>query len=416
MKALIVDDEKHVRDAIRYFIPWEEHEIETVLEATNGQEAIELIRRENPAIIFTDMKMPLVGGVELMAWIHKFAPRAKTIVISGYHDFEYVQPTIVYGGMDYLLKPLKSKPLIEAAERAVRAWKLEEEERRRGLDRELEVNTMRPLYRDKLMSDWVSGRLAYRDLADRLQQEFGLPKALKRISCAVIPLVPLEPTLAARFKDDAQLVAFAVLNICNEVLNDARLGCAFHYWGTGTDIGIVLWEDATEAGLTLAKIGDAAERLFGGHLDIGLGTSSPFPDGAVQSFEQASQALRLRQADKRVLSGIYAFMENKDSRLVHDIRAYLETNYHREITLQDIAERFFVSRENVSRKFKQVTDENLIDYLTRLRIEKAKQLLADPTIRLSRIAEMVGIQDEKYFSRVFKKLTGSSPREFRKRS
>lgn len=78
------------------------------------------------------------------------------------------------------------------------------------------------------------------------------------------------------------------------------------------------------------------------------------------------------------------------------------------MTLQHIAERFFISRENVSRKFKQISGENLSDYLTALRIDKAKTLLQNTNLRLSQISELVGYEDEKYFSRVFKKSTGQT--------
>ncbi|MFD1903899.1 helix-turn-helix domain-containing protein [Paenibacillus rhizoplanae] len=68
----------------------------------------------------------------------------------------------------------------------------------------------------------------------------------------------------------------------------------------------------------------------------------------------------------------------------------------------------------MSRKFKQITGENLSDYLTGLRVEKAKALLQNTNLRLSQIAELVGYEDEKYFSRVFKKTAGLTPREYRK--
>jgi two-component system response regulator YesN len=106
--------------------------------------------------------------------------------------------------------------------------------------------------------------------------------------------------------------------------------------------------------------------------------------------------------------------QTPDSRLVQEIREYLNQNYASDMTLQHIAERFFISRENVSRKFKQITGENLSDYLTGLRVDKAKALLQNTNLRSSQISELVGYEDEKYFSRVFKKATGLTPREYRK--
>lgn len=59
MIALLVDDEKHVRNALRMLIKWEEHGISQIFEAENGEEAIEVIGREKPQIIITDMMMPV---------------------------------------------------------------------------------------------------------------------------------------------------------------------------------------------------------------------------------------------------------------------------------------------------------------------------------------------------------------------
>lgn len=103
-----------------------------------------------------------------------------------------------------------------------------------------------------------------------------------------------------------------------------------------------------------------------------------------------------------------------ENHIIRDIAAYLDTHYADEITLQDISNRFYLSREYISRKFKQEFDVNLSEYLTRLRIRQAKLLLLNPRLRLQQISEMVGYQDEKYFGKVFKKLEGMTPGEYRK--
>ena len=66
MKALIVDDEKHVRDAVRLLVDWESFGISAVLEAADGAAATEIIRAERPDIVFTDMLMPGMHGTELL--------------------------------------------------------------------------------------------------------------------------------------------------------------------------------------------------------------------------------------------------------------------------------------------------------------------------------------------------------------
>jgi two-component system response regulator YesN len=105
MKALIVDDEKHVREGIKLLGAWEENDINDIYEAGNGEEAIQLIQTYKPEIIFTDMKMPKMGGVQLLEWIKENMPTSKTIVVTGYDDYQYMRKAIHFGSSDYLLKP-----------------------------------------------------------------------------------------------------------------------------------------------------------------------------------------------------------------------------------------------------------------------------------------------------------------------
>ncbi|GAF09490.1 two-component response regulator YesN [Paenibacillus pini JCM 16418] len=104
----------------------------------------------------------------------------------------------------------------------------------------------------------------------------------------------------------------------------------------------------------------------------------------------------------------------RENHIIHDIAHYLERHYAEDISLQDMATRFFFSREYISRRFKQEFSVNISDFLARIRIEKAKLLLLNPQLRISQIAEMVGYPDEKYFSKVFKKQEGRTPNEYRK--
>lgn len=106
-------------------------------------------------------------------------------------------------------------------------------------------------------------------------------------------------------------------------------------------------------------------------------------------------------------------LQNK-SRSFSDIVAYIELHYNEELTLQEIADTFQISREYISRKFKQDYAISFTEYLTSFRLNKAKALLRNRNLKLNQIAEMVGIPDIKYFSKVFKKHEGVTPNEYRK--
>ena len=81
---------------------------------------------------------------------------------------------------------------------------------------------------------------------------------------------------------------------------------------------------------------------------------------------------------------------------------YLHKHYHEQVTLNEVAEHVYVSTSYISRMFKKELGRNFVDYLNGIRLEKAKELLKDPKYKTYEVAEMVGIQDAHYFSRLFK--------------
>lgn len=95
---------------------------------------------------------------------------------------------------------------------------------------------------------------------------------------------------------------------------------------------------------------------------------------------------------------------------------YMVDHYHRQLTLQDLAQIAGLSVSHYSRLFKKYAGYSPIDYLTHLRMDRAKELLVLSDYRLKGIAKSVGYNDEFYFSRIFKKVVGLSPSEFAKKN
>lgn len=95
------------------------------------------------------------------------------------------------------------------------------------------------------------------------------------------------------------------------------------------------------------------------------------------------------------------------------IRGYIEAHYMEDISLQDAAEQLHYSDAYFCRFFKQNFDKNFIMYLTELRVEKAKELLEDMTVNVKDISQKVGFRDSSYFTKVFKRITGVTPSEYR---
>lgn len=108
-KILIVEDEDLIRKGLVYVFNWLEHDCVVIGEAANGEEALRFIEKSKPDIIVTDIKMPIMDGLELLDNIKHMG--IETVIISGYADFEYAKRAIHFDVSDYLLKPIDHKQL-----------------------------------------------------------------------------------------------------------------------------------------------------------------------------------------------------------------------------------------------------------------------------------------------------------------
>jgi AraC-like DNA-binding protein len=106
------------------------------------------------------------------------------------------------------------------------------------------------------------------------------------------------------------------------------------------------------------------------------------------------------------------FLSGKSS-LVEKVNLYIESNYSQEISLVQLAEIFYMSPNYLSAVFNEKNGVNLKDFVNRLRIEKAKQLLKDTDLKISEISRRVGYSQMSYFGSIFRKFEGCTPKEYR---
>ena len=92
---------------------------------------------------------------------------------------------------------------------------------------------------------------------------------------------------------------------------------------------------------------------------------------------------------------------------------YINENYSLDFSLEDVADKVYLSAVYLSRLFKKMAGENFVDYLIRVRMNKAMELLQQPRFKAYEICEMVGYKNSRYFSRLFKQFTGFTPSEYR---
>lgn len=105
MKVVVVEDEELVRRGIVLAVDWASVDCIVVGEAADGEEGLEVIRRYQPDLIITDIKMPKLGGIEMLRQLRAEGSRAYVVVLTAYSDFNYAQSALKLGAVDYLLKP-----------------------------------------------------------------------------------------------------------------------------------------------------------------------------------------------------------------------------------------------------------------------------------------------------------------------
>lgn len=114
MKLLIVDDEDFTRECIAYQIDWANYDVEMAGTAVNGEDALEKIHTLHPDIVITDIKMPVMNGIELLEAIVREQLHVDVIMLSGFEEFEFAQKALNLGAKNFFLKPIDPAELLNA--------------------------------------------------------------------------------------------------------------------------------------------------------------------------------------------------------------------------------------------------------------------------------------------------------------
>ncbi len=167
---LIVDDEPLEREALRYILQRGFDRIDTIREASNGREALELVAEHRPQIVLMDVKMPGISGVSATRRILESHPRTKVVFLTAYDYFEYAQEAVRLGAADFIVKPASDERIEEVFGRVLAELDKESrarEEKAAGERRLLQASELlrqefvRGLVREELSQEQVS---QYRDI------------------------------------------------------------------------------------------------------------------------------------------------------------------------------------------------------------------------------------------------------------
>lgn len=396
-KLMIADDEPRIRNGLCKTLPWADMGIEVVAEAENGKEALEIAASACPDLMFVDINMPFMNGLELIEKLHDQNPNCLVIVISGHDEFSYAQQAVRLNAFDYLLKPVQKVELSSAVNKALEVLMKDrvEQKHTQWMNNKLEFNA--EMMREEFFSKWITGKLT----KEQFEEEwlFFQPQFHGKIS--MLLLKPLGKVTASAPNKiwDPPLLEFAIKNILSEMLPQLPISTVFSA-EKGRIAALTQISDLT----SIRAVYQEFERVVMTY----LGVSMLLTHSVVEQLEQVPR--HYEEMNQELMR------ESALTPIVMMTKKYLETYYYKEdLSLSEVAEQMNVNATYLSKLLKRDLGKSFVDCLTDIRIKKAIQYLNDPTSKMYEIAKKVGYQSQHYFSHTFKKMTGVSPLEYRKR-
>ena len=393
-KVLIADDEEIIRRGIAYFLK-KDPEIQVVAQAEDGEMALDQAMEYRPDLLFVDINMPFLNGLDFIEKLKAVQPDALIIVITGYDDFKYAQKALRLGVFDYLLKPIMEDTFYGALHKAKEQLGCRQKQAQYLEFARKLVEKNRPAMIAEFLEDWLDGRLTEAEVQERTAAlDLEIPEPFG------VTLVHLEDKdnaeIGGEWDDD--LLFYAAENMAREVFQPFRPVSTCR-----NPAGELVLISSGEPRAEWEAAGEQLKNLLQTHLPVDAFLTRRGGEklgGLPASYEGAAEDLR-------------ALLETPQ--LVRDAKKYIEENFAREeFSLTDAADYTHVSSQHLSRVFRQSTGITFMDYITRVRIRRAIELLRDDDRKMYEIAETVGYSSQHYFSSAFKKVLGVSPMEYKK--
>ena len=401
LKILIIDDEQVVRVYLQSIVNWEQYDCQVVTTCENGMEALEVMAQQPIDLILTDLEMPKMNGLQLIEEIRSRGYQTKVIVLSNHSDYDLSREVMKLGALDYYVKTnVKEADIIsmiqlvseEVKKQLLQKDALEEEKR-------LKIDNFK-IGRKTFLTTVLTGDVYYNEL---------------QLSQYVKMYHLFEPRLSLyrlRFQQPIELRQFLYV--------DAIIAAEFQKYDhdvvhlTQEKILVALYERTIVEEQVLMDHWLRIVKNIKNYLRAELQASKRL---LIDSTDKLTSCTKLFQNDvPGDVSPVIAAEELSHYRPeIQSILNYIHEHYDERITLQDLSAFACLNEAYLSRLFKMETKKTINSYINELRIYKAKELLKSPNIMVKEVAQLVGIKDQLYFNRVFKKFCGENPTDYQDR-
>lgn len=413
MRIVIVDDEQVVLRGLQTIIQRSGRGWEVVAQCSSAEEALPVIDELLPDVVISDIRMYELSGIGLAGKIMEKHPDIMVILLTGYAEFDYAQQAIKLTVFEYLLKPTRYSEIVECLERAEEKLKLKKTEQE---VKALQHEENRYLVREKFLNDIMKGLLPVStDIAEQAQ-ECGIVLDTYIIIRFAYPenKNPFGNELKDRFLLDygiKNVILETLSSLENLILHSEKLGSFTIIGSLPAGFGKSDLENLVNTGL------NTLEEIFSVSVNAGI---SPQADGAEMMFDSYNRAGYACEKGRQSGQGIVFFEDLEYTppfeaypESVQEALEYIDSNFQESITLQQAADKVYLNAWYLSDLFKREVGMTFSEYVQNKRIEKAKQLLTGTQMKLYEVAYAVGIKEQAYFSSVFKKATGMSPKKYR---
>lgn len=411
MRIIVVDDDKIIRMGLIKILNklFENHEI--VGDFQNGLLAFEYLKENDGQVdlVITDIKMPIMTGIQFVEKANKELKHPPIfLVLSGYDEFTYVRDTMKYGAFNYLLKPIKKDELKKVVEEV--EIKIEELKKKdKIMTKSIEV-IKKDFFKHLLFSNSDINIRTDKSLLENIHLDEGYYYQM-----VVLPIN----------KEEKEFNNKLLNSYFKEVSNNNKI--EYIYFLYNDNVYIVFYFNGNE----ISNISDVTNLIDE--------KSNVFIENGISVFilECTNKIWEVREHSKLVRKVKEKMLYNKNSKkyyvddlnelsdiLEDDKNLYSATsiklaiqfitkNFNNNITLKDVADEVFLSQNYLSELFKKETGEGFYEFLSNYRVKRAKELLVTTNLKIYEVAESVGYNDSITFGRAFKKITGTTPNNFR---
>lgn len=387
---MIVDDETSSQDILRKYIETRHPTCQVCSICSNGQEALETFSITPVDIVLVDISMPLMNGLTLIEKLNELTYDYVAIIISGYGEFEYAKTAMRLGVAHYLLKPVDFRELthsLEAAQHTLLFNRLA----RNAL-------TWQNDDRESFFMNILQGNYTDRTVAQKHFEELSLPFSYEEHPGVCVKILFTQTAKWAYGRDAMYTAVGNMINMTYQPL--------FH-------LSLFREKESCEyLFIPNAYIPNSFDALCDNiktilHITVEICSISTF--SSIEQLRSRSDTVNYRKDSDLQLQG----SENANIQTtIENAISYMKEHCAEDLTRDDVAKKVYMSGAHFSRCFKLITETTYKDYLTKIRMQKAIELLKTD-MRIQDISQQVGYPNPNRFNINFRHYTTYTPSEYR---